>query len=143
MRPNGPPAQRDQSIAASLKIFQTQTRIAFAAAHLRARDELAEICVAALVFDQQHDPRTVFKGELAADDCLDAAPARMRREPHHAIEAVAIGERNCRQSQFGRALDQLFGMRPTLQKAEVGPRMELGIGVQGIAPGREVTLVIV
>ena len=53
--------ERDQPVAAAVEILESQARVALAAAHLRARDQLAEIRVAALVFDQEHETRAVFE----------------------------------------------------------------------------------
>ena len=97
-RPSGPPESAIKPSAAAVEILQAQARVAFAAAHLRARDQLAEIRVAALVFDQEHDARAVFEGQLAADDRGDSrADARRLAEAHRSVETVAIGQRDRRQ----------------------------------------------
>ena len=70
--------------------------------------------VAVLVFNQEHDTRTVFKGELAAEDRIDSPLSRVTGETHRAVETVAIRQRDRTQSQLGGALDQLFGMRASL-----------------------------
>jgi len=70
--------------------------------------------IAARVFGQKHDARAVFEGQLAADDRLDPAPARAGRKAHRSVEAVAIGQRDRRQTEPRRALYQFFRMRASL-----------------------------
>ena len=119
--------ERDQSVAAAFEILQPKTSVALTAPHLRARDQLAEMRVTALVFDQEHDVRAVFEGELAAENRLDSALPRVGRESHRTVESVAIGQRDRRQTELRRRLYQLFGMRSALQEAEVRPRVEFCI----------------
>ena len=96
-------------------VAEPKTRVALAPPHLRARDQLAEMRIAAFVFDEKHDARAVFEGELAADDCGDPAPARVRRKAHRAIQAVAVGQR-----------DRLVAVRRPSDHEETAVRVERG-----------------
>ena len=43
--------ERDQPFVTLLQILHVQARVAFASAHLRGRDQAAEVCVSAFVLD--------------------------------------------------------------------------------------------
>ena len=103
-------AERDQTIAAAVEIPELQSCIAFAAAQLRARNQLTQIGITAFVLDQQHEARGIFERELAADDRCDARAARGTGKAYGAIEPVAIGERDRRELELDGASYQRFGM---------------------------------
>ena len=68
--------ERQQSDAAVLDVGTADAVFAFVAAQARTRDDAAEIAVAVLVLDQQHDGRTVLQMQLAADDQRQVVIAR-------------------------------------------------------------------
>src|ERR1700722_6039779 len=97
--------ERDQPFVTLLQILHAQARVAFASAHLRGRDQTAEVRISALVLDQEHAVRAVLEGRLAADGRGNVLPPRVRAKAYGAVEPVAIGQRNCVQPDFAGAFD--------------------------------------
>ena len=65
--------------------------------------------------------------QLRAEDGADVQLGGGLGEPDHAVHAVVVGERERLQTQAGGLLDQLFGMARTVQEAEVGVAVQLGV----------------
>ncbi len=134
----------DQS-ARVTDVVEVQTRVAFLAAQLRVRDRAGEVGVAGFVFGEQNEAReargffgrgiapalgTQFRSverEFRADDRAEAQRLRRLGEAHRAVEAVAVGEGDGREAEFGRSFRQLLGMRGAFEKAEVGAAVEFGV----------------
>ena len=99
------------------------------------------------------------QGELGAEDRPQPHRLGRLREADHAVHPVVVGEGQGGQAQAGRLLGQLLGVRGTVEEAEVGMAVKLGVwnrrlgrprrspgrrGLVGLAlgrPGRTVTSV--
>jgi hypothetical protein len=69
--------------------------------------------------------------ELCAENGLHLRRLGRFGEPHDAVEAVVVGDRERVQPEPLRLLQQLFGARDPVEEAEAGVRMQFGIR-QGI-----------
>ena len=91
--------ERNQSVAPPGEIVHVKTRVAFAAAQLRARNQFAEVGITGRAFDQQYDTRAGIRiavaaeRQLAADDPRESPFPRPPGEADHTVEPVAIGQR--------------------------------------------------
>jgi len=64
---------------------------------------------------------------IAEDDRPDTGGARRLVKPRHPVDAVAIEQCQRGVPELGRAIDERFGQRRALQKAERGGRMQFHI----------------
>jgi hypothetical protein len=71
------------------------------------------------------------EGELAAEHRGEAVGSRCFGEADDAVEAVVIGERQRLEPQPHRLFDQLLGMGPAVEEAEVGVAVQLGVRHRG------------
>jgi hypothetical protein len=92
-----------------------------------ARDQRADLAVAAPRRGQRHELQAVIEGELAADDQPGARFLRAHVGAHHAGHGALVGECQRAIAECCRAFDQLAGMRGAAQEAEVAQRMQLGV----------------
>ena len=78
---------------------------------------------------------TILPFLLSSFMIVSSAPMIARRpaasrglvEPRRAVDAVAIEERHGRIAEIGGAIDERFGQRRALQKAEGGGGVELDV----------------
>ncbi len=82
-----------------------------------------------------HDPvrvRTerVEQLELQPDDRVQPGLAGRGREPDDPVETLVIGDRERRQPELDRPLDELIGGRGAIQEREVRVAVELGVGAR-------------
>ena len=79
--------------------------------------------------DRASDPAVALHvdRQLGADDGLDPGGARGLVEARRAVDAVAIEQRHRGVSEIGRAIDERFGQRRALEKAEGRGGVELDI----------------
>ena len=66
--------------------------------------------------------------DLHPDDRPQAGLLRGRRETHCAVEALVIGQRDCRKTQLGGAFGQVVDGRGAVEEREIGVAVELGEG---------------
>ena len=85
--------QHRKPVRAVVEILALQARLAFASPQLRERNQLAQVGVAELAFDQRDDPLAIVEGELAADDAGEFMFRGSLRKPHRAVKPVPIGQR--------------------------------------------------
>ena len=74
------------------------------------------------------------EGQLGAEHRGQALGPGRLGEPHHAVEAVVVGEGQGVQPQMHGLLDQFLGMGRTVEEAEVGMTVQLGVGRSRDAP---------
>ena len=137
--------ERDEPRSLAVEIAQAQPCLALAAAQLRRRDRAREVRVAVAVLGEQDDARLTIalrgvegaralgpqfrriERELDADDRAQRRGARRLREADRAVQPVAVGQRERVEPELECPCHELFGMRRAVEKAEVGPAVELGI----------------
>ena len=91
------------------------------------REQPREIGVALARLAQQHDPRAVEQGQLAAADRLQAEAVGQPRELQGAAEVgVGLGQRG--HAQLRRAREQLMPMRGSDAKRMKALRVQLDVG---------------
>ena len=66
---------------------------------------------------------------LGAEDGRQPAGARRLGEPHHAVEAVMVGQRQRVQPEPVRLGHQLLGIAAPVEEAEARVRVQLGVGL--------------
>ena len=95
---------------------------------VRAREQPAEVRVAAAALDQHGQVRAALQRQLAARD--RAQPQRLRRmsELERAVEPVVIGQRHRLVAQLDRPGGQLLGLRGPVQEGVGRVGVELDVG---------------
>jgi hypothetical protein len=73
------------------------------------------------------DGTEAVAGHLGADQQREPPLARPGVGADHAVEAVAIGERQRLEPEIGGAIHQFLGMARALQEGEVGAAAQLGV----------------
>ena len=144
--PSSPPVRQMSPAENSSMIFERGRAFGLCSfAHLEAGDELAEILIAGLRFAQQQQARWLRRmlmrqpgrrrkhvaegahGDLRADMRAHAAANAGSVKARRAVEAVAIGQRECRHAELRGALDERLRLRAAFEKAEGACRMQLDI----------------
>jgi hypothetical protein len=93
--------ESDQPVTKFADLAPPDGAFAFDAAQMRLREQLTQIFVAAAVFHQHGQLRSVFHRQFRADDRPDAVLASGDSEPLRAINAVAIEQCHRRHLQLG------------------------------------------
>ena len=148
------PASATRPRGVAVELVERQRALAFRRAQLHARDQPAEIPVALRDFAEDGQEKgwtgwTSWKAETAVarlrvrpSDVCRPAPAIVSSAPmigwmpggtrglvkaRRAVDAVAIEQRERRIAELGGALDERFGQRRALQKAEGRGGVELDV----------------
>jgi len=98
--------------------IDAKDRLVLAPGELAVTDRRRQMPVPAGVAGQDDDV-TLVAFQLCAEHRGHGERTGRLRETHDAIQPVAIGEGECGQRQSRRLLDELFGMRCTLQEGKV------------------------
>jgi hypothetical protein len=133
--------ERDEAARPAIEVLERERALAFRRAELHLRHQTAQIPVAIGVFAQHRQRvermasatpqvrvrRALAKGELGADERPDSHGERRLMKARYAIDAVAVEQRDRPVAEIGRPIDQRFGQRGALKKAEGGSRMQLNV----------------
>ena len=76
----------------------------------------------------QVGPVDVGQGELGPEHGGQPERPGRHREPHHAVQAVVVGEGHRRQAEPDRLRGQFLGVAGTVEEGEVGVGVELRVG---------------
>jgi hypothetical protein len=87
----------------------------------------AEIRVPFRRLGEDRHVRTVEQRHFGAGNRLEAELLRFLRERHRAVEAVVVGERECRIAQLPGGERELFGQGGAVEEREGGVAVELGV----------------
>ncbi len=152
VRPRGGPQaqrvdarQRHEALAEPVEHPGAKAPRPFGRAGLHARDQPAQVAVAALRLDEQGQcPRlglrrrargVIGERQLRPDDRSDApGPCRLA-EPRRAAQPVAVDEGDGRIAQLGRPFDEVLRLRGSAKEREGGGGVQLdGHGKGGVSP---------
>ena len=123
--------QRDHPFGVVADLGPGDTRLSLRPAQPARRDQPADVRVPGAVHRQQHTNRGIGRivdRDLGADDEVHAELARLHMGPHHAVDAVAVRQRERPDPEGMGLLDQLVGVTRPFEKREVA-----------LAPERDVT----
>lgn len=95
--------------------------------HSPRGEEPAEVGVALLRLGQQGQVAAVVKGDLRADDGVEAVRLRRAPEGDDPVQPVVVGEGQGRQAQHHSALDQGLRRRGAVQQREVAVAVQLAV----------------
>ena len=108
-------------------VGETQQAGAFLRFASTEGDQPRQSAISSPVGCQEHNRRSVDRRDLGSDQQLEADLLGRQMRPHHAGDAVRIGNRQCSISLFGRPLHEFIRMRRPLEKRKIRPAMQLGI----------------
>ena len=125
--------QRDQAGGVGFDLVPGDAGLAFGRVALRDGQEPGEVAVALARFDQELERATGDVRELGADDGAKAGLAGRAVEARDPVEPVAIGEREGRMAELGRALGQILGVAGPVQEREGAARTQLDVSRRTLA----------
>ena len=108
-------------------VVEAKPALAFGGAAAAEGDQPRQAAVGSAIGGPKHDRRGVVGRDFGAHDQFQALVLGGPVRPNHAGQAVAIGDRQRPIPQFGRAADELVGMRRPFEEREVRFAVELGV----------------
>ena len=111
--------------------FEVELRRSLGTVVMGRGGEPADVGVALPVARQQGEVAAPGQAGFHAHDGVQAVLVRRVGEPHRAVDPVVIRDRQRLQPKLGGAHRHFLGMRRTIEKREVGVRVQLGVGGAG------------
>jgi hypothetical protein len=115
---NRPSGQRDETGCQAIDLVDGERAFSFGRPHLHPRDEATEILITLCARDEDGKPPATVDRELCANDGFEPCLLRRLMESRRAVHAIGIEQRNRRIAERRRTVDECFGQRSALQKAE-------------------------
>ena len=115
----------------SLERGERQPRIETLGPQVGLRQQPAEIRVALRSLRKQNQMTAIGEYDFGAGDRLQAERLRGMGERERAIDAVAVGERQCGIAEPVRFGEELVGWRGAVEKRISGVAVELGVHAVG------------
>jgi hypothetical protein len=122
------PRETEEPAGMLVELRPRRERLTLGAPARRVGEQPAEITIAGARFDQQVEPPRTLERHVGADDRPHAGTPRGLKEARRAVDAVSIGERQRVVAAGGGALDQIFGKRCAMEKAEGAATAQLDVG---------------
>ena len=113
-------------------IGERKVALAFLRAATASGQQPRELAIGVAVGSQQHHASRIARGNLRTNQQLQPALLGRRVGPHHAGQAVAIGNGERLVAKLGRAGDQFVGMRRPFEKRKIREAVQFGVTKPGM-----------
>ena len=132
----GAAGEREEPVGILADELERRAGFGLHAGELRLGHDAAQAPPADLVLRDEHEMPEVERGQLDAEDRLDAGLVRGVPEAHRAVQAVRVGERERVHAALLRGRDEVVDRGRAVQKAVVRMAVELDVAVGHARPYR-------